>query len=110
AAIATDHVTQVALPAASSFDQPSDDQKDHGAHCGGDYLSNDARTEMNSECGEQQAGEQGTDNSDHDVADQSKTGSLHDQACEPAGDRADQQDDNQAFSCETHSTTLPILM
>ena len=45
-------VAPIALPAASSFDQPGDDQKDHGAHGSGDYLGNDTSAEMKSECGE----------------------------------------------------------
>jgi hypothetical protein len=47
---------------------------------------------MQTECGEQEARQKRPDNADDDVADQPKAGSLNNQAGEPSGDRADEED------------------
>jgi hypothetical protein len=54
---------------------------------------------------QQPAPEKGTQDSDDKVADQSKAGPLHDLAGEPAGNEANKQDDQQAFTRHVHLVT-----
>ena len=47
--------------------------------------------------GSSQRGDEGADDADHDVADQAEAHAPNDQAGQPAGDRADDQDDDDCF-------------
>jgi hypothetical protein len=55
--------------------------------------------------GQQPASEKGAQDSDDKVADESEAGPLHDLAGEPAGNEANKQDDQQAFTRHVHLVT-----
>jgi hypothetical protein len=53
---------------------------------------------MNAELRKQPTADKGTDNSNDEIADDSKPGASHDLAGQPSGNEADQQYDQETFA------------
>ena len=51
---------------------------------------------------QQPVADEGADNADDEIADEAEAGPAHDFAGEPAGDEADQQDDQKTFVRQMH--------
>src|ERR1700682_1495423 len=96
------------LPTAASPAQSHDHEQDHGADGGGDDCGNNPDSEMNTEAREQQARDEGADDSNDNVAHQTIACALHDLTGEPAGNRANQQNDEQTFTRHVHDCFLPV--
>src|SRR6185437_16327661 len=62
-----------------------------------DQVSEDAVAGGEMEVTEQPPADEGADHADDNVADQAKPVAFHDDTAEPAGDRADQQEDEYGF-------------
>jgi hypothetical protein len=73
------------------FEEPNYCQENYRPNDGVDDFRANAADEDKPELRQKPAGNEGADNADHDVADESKTVALHDLACEPAGNRTDNQ-------------------
>ena len=58
---------------------------------------------MDAELGQQPTSDEGTDDSDDEIADDPEPGALHDLAGEPTGNQADQQYDEKAFARHVHA-------
>src|SRR5262245_21799780 len=79
-------------------------KQNDGAHRGDDKLSKQPiRNEMQQ--AKQASAQQGTDDSDDHVIDDSLTFPFCDQACEPAGHQTNQQEPNNIHS---HTSSLPV--
>src|SRR5271154_5838674 len=83
-------------------DQSDDHQQDHRADGGAEDLADHPEREPDAQARKQESRDQGADDADHDVADQTEAVAPNDLAGEPAGNRADQQKDDQ-----THSSSPP---
>ena len=59
--------------------------------------------------GNRKAREQRAGDADQDVADKAKAGAAHDLAGQPAGDKADKQNDQNAFVRHVHSKIPPSV-
>ncbi len=82
------------LPAAAAAHQANDQQQDHRADGGIENLAHQAAGgDVDAEFREQPRGEEGADDADDDVADQAEAGALDDLAGEPAGNQADDEND-----------------
>jgi len=85
-------------PSWKSTSQQSDQQQEN--HCT-DRGDNDGATQsgadVNTELRQQPCAEQGADNPDRDIADETKTVSRHQLSGEPSGNETNQQDDEQTF-------------
>jgi hypothetical protein len=93
------------LPPPAASNQAHDEQEQYGADGGVDDCTDQSDPEMDPELGQQPASDKGTQDSDDKVADESEAGPLHDLASEPAGDEANKQDDQQAFTRHVHLMT-----
>src|SRR5271167_691474 len=82
---------------AAGPDQPHDQQQQYGADRRIDDLRNQAAADGNAELGKQVARDQRAGDADENVANNAKAGAAHDLAGQPAGDQADEQDDENAF-------------
>jgi hypothetical protein len=57
---------------------------------------------MDAELGEQPATDEGTNNSNDQITDQTKAGPSHDLAGQPSRDDSNQQDDEKTFARHVH--------
>jgi len=86
------------LPPASTSHEPEDKQQNQRADGGVDYGSDDSRAEMKAELGQQPTADEGADDSDDQIAKDTKPGTLDDLAGQPSGNEPDQQYGQQAFT------------
>src|ERR1700757_1443239 len=77
--------------------QPHDQEQHDGADRGIDDLRNQPAADMNNELGKQEGGNQRARDADQDVADDAEPRAAHDLAGQPAGDQADEQNNQNAF-------------
>src|SRR4051812_11912740 len=68
--------------------------------------SHEARPKVDPELGQHPAADEGANDADDEIADQSKPRALHNLAGQPAGDDADQQDNQQTFTGHMHLRIL----
>ena len=68
-----------------------------------------ARAEVQAELREKPAANEGTCDSDEEVADDPEAGPLHDLARQPSGNEADHQYDQETFTRHMHLCILQIL-
>jgi hypothetical protein len=94
--------SQPCPPAVSAPNQSHDQQQDHGADSGIDDRGNSAGAQMDAELGQEPAADKGAGNSDDEITDESEAGALHDLTCEPSGNEANQEYDQQAFARHVH--------
>src|SRR5271169_2854684 len=73
---------------SGAFDQPEDDQQNDRANEGIDDVRDEPGAKVDVENGQQIARNDGADDADDDVADQSKTAALDHHAGKPAGNCA----------------------
>src|SRR5713226_2515168 len=85
-------------PSAASVDQPEHDQKQHGADGGGDDGGDDAGAKVDAQLGQQPAADQGADDPDADVRDETEAGAAHDVSGKPPGNKTDKQNDEKTFT------------
>ena len=78
------------LPTPAAPDQPHDHKQQHGADGRGNVLCNDPSAKMNAEFGKQSTGDEGADDSNDDIAKQTKARPLHDLAGHPARNNTNQ--------------------
>jgi uncharacterized membrane protein len=83
------------VSASGAPDQPHDQQQHHRADRRAGDNRHETDADMHAEFGQQPAGDEGTDDADDDVADQSETATLYDDTGKPAGDGADDDPDEQ---------------
>jgi hypothetical protein len=60
---------------------------------------------MNTELRQQPTSEKGAEDPDEEVTKETKSGPAHDLTCQPAGNQADKQDDQQTFAGHIHCAT-----
>src|ERR1700755_947871 len=75
---------------AAGPDQPHDQQQHDGADRRIDDVRNQAGAEMDAELGKKKTGDERTGDTDQNVADNSKAGTAHDLAGQPARNQADE--------------------
>src|SRR5690349_1889040 len=92
---------------AAGSNQPHDQQQQHGADCGIDDLADNAAADGNAEPGKQQTGDQRAADADDDIAENSKPGAAHDLSGQPARDKADEQNNENAFVRNVHGMVPP---
>jgi hypothetical protein len=84
------------ISGSSAFDQGDNDQNDHGADRRVDDRGHDSGAEIDAESRQQPSGYHRADNADDDIPDKPEAAPFDDQSCEPAGDGAyDEPDDNR---------------
>jgi hypothetical protein len=88
----------VALPPASSIDEPENDQEENCANGGGDDGGHYTRAKMDSESGQEPIADEGADDANAKVRHEPKAGASHDLAGKPARDQSDQQNDQQTLT------------
>jgi hypothetical protein len=93
-----------AAPAAA--DQSQDQQKHNGSNEGIDDQSHDTRPKVNPKLRQQPITDEGTDQTDEQIADQSKTATLHHPACQITGNDSDENDDEQTLIGQMHDVAL----
>jgi hypothetical protein len=98
----------VRLPTPASPDEPHDHEQQHGANGCSNDLCNNPSSKMKTELGKQPTGDEGADNSNDNIAKQTKACPLHDLAGQPARNSANQQYDQQTFSRYMHSGFLRL--
>jgi hypothetical protein len=92
-------------PPSATTNEAHDEQEKYGPDGGVEDCSDQSGSEMDAEFGQQPASNKGTQDSDDKITDESEAGPLHDLAGEPAGDEANKQDDQQAFTRHVHLVT-----
>jgi len=78
------------LPSAPSVDEPKNNQKQYGADSGGNDRCNDPGAEVDAQLGQQPTADQGADDPNAEVGNQTVAGTSHNLAGQPSGDEADQ--------------------
>src|SRR6202021_2508106 len=86
-------------PPASATEQSEDEQEQHRADCGVDDRRDDSGAELDAQLGQQPPTDKGPDNSNDEVADDSKSGTLYDLAGQPSCNDADHEYDQKTFIC-----------
>jgi hypothetical protein len=79
-------------------DEPENNQKQYGADGGGNDRRNDPGAEVDAQLGQQPTADQGADDPNAEVGNQTVAGTPHDLAGQPSGDEADQQNNEKAFT------------
>src|ERR1700720_17100 len=82
---------------SGSLDQPDDDQQDDRADKGVDDRGDKAATDGDADLRQQPTGDECADDADDDVADQSEAAAFHDHAGQPAGNRADDEPNDEGL-------------
>src|SRR5579863_2783963 len=98
-------IVKAELKAATGPDQPDNQQQYDGADRRIDDFRQQAGADRDAEFRKQEAREQRAGDTDDDVADDAKAGAAHDLAGQPAGDQADEQNDNQTFVRNMHENS-----
>jgi hypothetical protein len=75
-----------------------------------DDCTDQSGPEMDAELGQQPASDQGTQQSDDKISDEPEAGSLHELACQPAGNETHKQDDQQALARHVHIFTSGLTL
>jgi hypothetical protein len=78
------------VTSARGANEPENDQEQDGPDRRGDDGGRDAVAEMDVQRGQQPAADEGADDSDAEIGDQTETGAAHDLPGQPARDEADQ--------------------
>src|SRR5689334_10109132 len=87
---------------APAAKKPHNDQEQNGPDGRIDDFRNKPATEVDTELGKQEAGDQGAGDANENISDDAKTGAAHDLAREPARNQADEQNDQDAFIGYAH--------
>jgi hypothetical protein len=106
ASSALPYLTQIALstspptpsPATSAANKADDQQEYQRADGGIDDRRNKAHAKVDIELGKQPAADEGTGNSNDEIADDPKPGASRDLTGQPSGNEADRQYDQEAFA------------
>src|SRR4051794_31655575 len=96
-------------PSAAATNEPDEQQQNQSADRGVDDRRNDTGAEMDAEPRKDPAADESADDPDQEIADDAEPGALHDLACQPSGNEADQQDDQEAFTGHVHRRFLAFL-
>jgi hypothetical protein len=91
-------VSPSASPPAAATNELDNQQQHQRANRGVDDRSNNAQTKMDAELRQQPPANEGSYDSDNEVADESKAGALHDLAGEPSCNESDYQYDKETFT------------
>jgi hypothetical protein len=86
------------MPPASATNEPDDQQQQQRADGGVDDCRDNARAEVEAELREEPTADEGTCDSDEEVADNPEPGALHDLARQPSGYETDHQYDQETFT------------
>src|SRR5262249_5484392 len=89
------------------FHEANRRQKNHRPDHGVDDLRANASDENKPKPRQEPAGNEGADNADHDVAGEPEAVVLHELACEPAGNRTNNQPNDKTLNCHDHSPLEP---
>ena len=92
--------------ASSLFEQPDHEQENHRSDDGVDYGRDDAAADSKSNQWQEPTGNEGPNNANHDVADESKTVTLDNLAREPARHRAYDQPNYETLYCHDRLSLL----
>jgi len=84
-------------PAASATDEPDNEQEYQCADRGVDDRRNEARAKVDAKLRKQPATDEGAYDSNDDIADDPKSGALHDLTGQPPGNEANHQYDQETF-------------
>jgi hypothetical protein len=74
-----------ALPVAAAPDEPHDEQQQDSAYRGVGDCRDNSGTKIDTEPRQQPSPNEGTDNADDEITNESKTGPAHDLTSQPAG-------------------------
>jgi hypothetical protein len=85
------------LPSTAAVNEPQNDQKQNGTDCGGNNGGNDPSAEMDSQLGEQPTADQGADDPNADVSNETVSGASYNMAGQPSRDEADEENDDKTF-------------
>src|SRR5580700_6282951 len=85
------NATRVALPPASSVDEPESDQEENCTNGGSYDGGHDTRAKMDSQSGQEPIADEGADDADAKVRHEPKAGAPYNLAGKPACDQSDQQ-------------------
>jgi len=88
----------IAFPIAAAPDEPHDEQQHDSAYGGVEDRPYNSDTKMDTEPRQQPVPNEGTDNTDHEVTNKSKTSPLHDSTGQPAGNQANEQNHKKTFT------------
>jgi hypothetical protein len=91
-----------------AIDEADDEQNDAGANEGIDDRAEDSATNQNTDCRQQPSRDDGTDNSENDIADESEPAAFHDLACKPACNGANDEPNDKRFDC--HGVPLKVVL
>jgi hypothetical protein len=87
-----------AAPAAATPNESDDEEQQNRADGGVYDRSDKAQAEVDAELGQQPSADEGANDSDDEVADDSKSGALHEMTCQPSGNETDQKYDEETFT------------
>jgi hypothetical protein len=88
--------------AASAANEPDYQQQDDRPNGGIDNRHDNARAEADPELRKQPTPDQGANNSDQEITDNSEPGALHDLASKPTRDDSDEQYHQKTFARQVH--------
>src|ERR1700733_407442 len=87
---------------AAAANQPEQQQKDNGPDKGVDDQSDDPNTEVNTKLRQQPIADEGADQTDQQIADQSEPATLHHPARQISCDNSDNDDHEKALIGQVH--------
>ena len=91
---------------ATTSDEPDDEKQHDRADGGVDNSTDSSHTELDTKARHQPIADEGADNSDHHVTDETKAGSLDNLTGQPPRSKTDQQYDKEIFARKVHATSL----
>ena len=87
-----------ALPSAPSVDEPKNDQKQYCTDGGGYDRGNDPGAEVDAQLRQQPTADQGADDPNAEIGNETVAGTSYNLAGQPSRDEADQQNDEKALT------------
>jgi hypothetical protein len=82
--------------------EPQKDQQDHCAERGVDDSGDNTGTKVNPQLRHQPAADEGADNANNNIADETEAAALYDLSRQPTRDQADQKYDEKTFTRHMH--------
>ena len=87
-----------AAPPAATTNESDDEEEQHCPDSGVYDRCDKAQAEVNAELWQQPSADERSNDSDDEIADESKSGALHEMTCQPSGNEADQKYDEETFT------------
>jgi hypothetical protein len=85
-----------------SSHEPQEQQQDNRSDGGVDDVRRRANAEMNAQSRQNPVANEGAENSDNNVTNESEAAASHELPCQPSGDKSNQQDHKQTLTRDVH--------